>query len=103
MMRRILFFGFLLWFMPFALSAQRTVSGNITDDESGEPVYGASVFISGTTVGTSTDTLGNYQLFLPDYEGKLQMAVSHVGYRSVSRDVETRQASQTNNVVSSAV
>jgi len=85
----------ILYLLPFALSAQRTVSGRITDAESGEPVYGASVFITGTTVGASTDTLGNYHLRLPASEGSFRMSVSHVGYQSVFRDIEPGITSQT--------
>ena len=92
---KIFLVGFVLWLLPLALSAQRTVSGRITDAESGEPVYGASVFITGTTVGASTDTSGNYHLKLPASEGNFRMSVSHVGYQPVYRDVEPGITSQT--------
>lgn len=39
--------------------AQRTVSGNVTDDL-GEGLPGVNVVIKGTTTGTTTDIDGNY-------------------------------------------
>ena len=93
-----LFLGFLLWLIPFMLSAQRTVSGRITDAENGEPVPGAAVFITGTTVGTTTDASGNYRFNLPVEEGSFRLAVSHVAYRPVFRDIELGNVSQTINV-----
>lgn len=38
------------------------VIGTITDFQSGEPVPGAHVFLSETTMGTVTDSLGNYEI-----------------------------------------
>ena len=36
---------FLLWFIPFALSGQRYISGRITDAEDGVPIPAATVFL----------------------------------------------------------
>ncbi len=44
------------------LQAQTTVSGVITDAELGDPLIGANVIISGTTVGASTDLDGNFSI-----------------------------------------
>ena len=93
-----LFIGFLLWLIPFTLSAQRTVSGYITDAETGDPVAGAAVFIANTTVGTTTNANGNYQLKLPG-EGSYRLTVSHVAYQPVFRDIEPGKTSQTIDVV----
>ena len=92
-----LFLGFLLWLIPFTLSAQRTVSGRVTDAETGDPVVGAAVFIANTTVGATTDASGNYQLKIPG-EGSYRLAVSHVAYQPVSRDIEPGKMLQTINV-----
>jgi len=81
-------FIFTLLFFPLALSAQRYVSGRIIDAENKEPVVGASVFISNTTIGDFTDTGGHYKLKIPS-EGSYQFTISHVGYKSVSIDIET--------------
>ena len=43
------------------LSAQQRTTGVVLDAE-GKPVVGASVMVQGTTMGTVTDTEGNFEL-----------------------------------------
>ncbi|RPI44256.1 MAG: SusC/RagA family protein, partial [Bacteroidetes bacterium] len=53
----------LMLLMPAALFAQqRTISGTVTDANSGEPLIGVTVVIQGTTQGTTTDIDGNYTI-----------------------------------------
>jgi TonB-linked SusC/RagA family outer membrane protein len=47
--------------LPFAASAQTTVSGKITG-ENGAPVEGASVVVRGKNTGTKTDANGNFTI-----------------------------------------
>ena len=101
MILRNFFAGLLLWILPLTLSGQRYISGRITDAENKEPVPGASVFIANTTVGTSSDTEGNYRLQIPG-EGSYRLVVSHVGYQSVFRDIDPGNASMEHNVVMTA-
>jgi len=88
---------FLLWFIPFTLSAQRTISGRITDAEDGSPIPGAAVFIANTTAGTATDADGYYQLKIQG-EGTYQLVVSHVGFQPFSVELEHGKSSQTVDV-----
>jgi TonB-linked SusC/RagA family outer membrane protein len=62
-----------------AVLQSRTVKGQIVD-ETGEPLIGVSVLVKGTTVGTITDFDGNFSLDVP--QGKNQLEVSYVGYKS---------------------
>ena len=63
-------------------SAQtRRISGNVTDEGS-EPLVGASVIASGTTVGTSTDIDGNFTLELPASSSAI--TVSCIGFEEKS-------------------
>jgi len=89
---RKIFFVFLLCLVPLALSAQRYISGRITDAEDGVPIPGAAVFIANTTAGTTTDADGNYRLKIPG-EGSYRLAVSFVGYQPVFRDIEPGKVS----------
>ncbi|MEN7546458.1 TonB-dependent receptor [Rapidithrix thailandica] len=57
-----------------------TISGKITDKESGEELIGASVFIEGANKGAVTDQYGFYSLTLP--EGRYQLTVSYLGYKT---------------------
>ncbi len=50
--------------VAWTLSAQKTVTGVVTD-ESGEPLIGAGVVVEGTTVGTITGIDGDYSLTVP--------------------------------------
>ena len=78
---------FFLLLIPFVVCSQRTVCGYVTDAENKEPVPGASVFMANTTVGTTTDSTGYYQLKIPE-EGSFVLTVSYVGYQPAFRDIE---------------
>ena len=82
----------ILLFLPLALTAQRNVTGKITEAENNAPVVGASVFISNTTIGAFTDDKGNYKLQLPE-GGAYRLTVSYIGYQSVFKDIEPGKAS----------
>ena len=74
----LLVFGFLL--MSGTLLAQRTISGTITDGNTGEPLIGANILVIGSSSGTITDFDGNYSLSLPDDAKEIE--VSYTGYGS---------------------
>jgi TonB-dependent starch-binding outer membrane protein SusC len=58
---------------------QRTVSGVVTD-QSGQPLPGVTVVVSGTTTGTVTNADGNFSLAIP--EGAESLQFSFVGMRT---------------------
>ncbi len=61
-----------------------TVKGKITDKADGEGVFGASVTIAGTNIGTSTDANGNFTISnVPAKQEKI--SVSIVGYAPASQ------------------
>ena len=57
----------------------RSVSGTVTDAETGESLPGVNVTAVGTDVGTSTDQQGEYSLAVPERADSL--AFSFVGYQ----------------------
>ena len=63
--------------MGFAHS--QTLSGKITDSETGEPLPGAQVFVKGTFVGTTTDVNGAYSL---DVDGNVTVVIAYIGYKT---------------------
>ena len=66
--------------MQIAAGAQNiSVSGNVTDASTGEPVPFASVHLEGTMIGTSTDHEGHYHIEVP-HDGFL--IFSSIGYMS---------------------
>ena len=57
----------LLLFSLFAVAGfARTVTGTVTGASDGEPLYGVSVMIKGTSNGVSTDFDGNYSIEVPN-------------------------------------
>jgi len=65
--------------------SQRQVTGNITDEESGESLIGVNVLVKGTSIGTITDFDGNFELTIPDARNVLM--VSYTGYATKEVDI----------------
>ena len=62
-MRKLTLLLTFLLFVAFQTSAQMQITGKVTNAETGEPIPGASVVVkSQTTIGTTTDMDGNYNL-----------------------------------------
>lgn len=59
---------------------QETISGTVTDVESGEMLPGVNVMVKGTTTGTSTDTNGGFELSVESLQDTL--VFSFVGYQT---------------------
>ncbi|MCB0640944.1 MAG: carboxypeptidase-like regulatory domain-containing protein, partial [Phaeodactylibacter sp.] len=66
--------------MGTAAYSQRTITGVVTDAESGEPLIGANILVIGTATGTSTDIDGTYSLDVP--AGATQLEFSYTGYNA---------------------
>lgn len=58
---------------------QRTVSGSVTDAESGTPLPGVNVIEKGTTNGTTTDFDGNFSITVGD---NATLQFSYVGFQA---------------------
>ena len=67
----------LAMFTVFAVQAQ-TVTGVMTDADTNEPLIGANVLVKGTTIGTTSDFDGKYQIDLEP--GTYTIVFSFVGY-----------------------
>lgn len=65
--------------------AQTTISGTVTDAESGDPLIGANVLVVGTSTGAITDLDGNYSITVPN--DATQIEFSYTGYTSLVLDV----------------
>lgn len=82
---KYLFFCWLCVYFPTKLSAQNTefklplLSGKVIDTNTGEPIVGATIFLDFKKSGIITDTLGNYNIYLP--KGEYVIKISHVGYK----------------------
>lgn len=98
----------LLFTMQFAM-AQRTITGVITDADSGETLIGASILETGTNTGTITDFEGAFTLKVSEaastitigYTGYADQEVSVVGVNNVT--VALNQGVLLNDVVVTAL
>lgn len=71
---------------PFLLFAQGTVSGTVTDANSGDPLAGANVVVEGTTMGAAADVNGDFTIAnVP--AGSYTITASMIGYASQSMTI----------------
>lgn len=77
--RFLLFPLFLALITPGAFSQTATIKGFVYDKESGEPMIFTTVYLTGTSYGTTTDVNGFFQLAkIP--AGNYTLITSYVGY-----------------------
>lgn len=62
------------------------LTGTILDADSGEPLFGASVVVTGTAVGGTADFDGNFK-FKPGKKPPFQVTVSYIGYQNQEIEV----------------
>jgi len=69
----------MMLFFPLLLLAQegRIITGTVTD-EGNEPLIGANIFVKGTSIGTTSDFDGNFELEIPEEAETL--VISYVGF-----------------------
>lgn len=77
-MKKIALAFFFLCFSAGLALAQRTITGRVTDD-SGEPMIGATIVVKGASIGTTTNTNGNYSITVS--EGKDVLVFSYTGFQ----------------------
>lgn len=68
-------------------------------DENDQPLVAATVYVEGTSIGTTTDVKGNF-LFAKIPVGVHQITVSFIGYHSQKRTVDLSKRSSENIVFS---
>ncbi|MBD0333470.1 MAG: carboxypeptidase-like regulatory domain-containing protein [Chitinophagaceae bacterium] len=83
-MPQLLFIVFL--FTCSTAFAQGTISGQVVDAETKEPLAGASVFAQNTTKGTATDKEGKFSIYLS--KGGYEIIISFTGYESKKINLE---------------
>jgi len=70
--------------VPIKLYSQ-TISGSVYDKSTKDPLVGASVYFDNTTIGTSTDFDGHFEISLP--EGiRSSLVISFLGYSTEIRN-----------------
>ena len=82
--RAVLILAILTYILP-DLAAQERLHGSITDEESGEPLIGASILIQGTTRGTVTDFDGSFEIRVDALPVTLE--ISYLGYETLVQEI----------------
>ena len=85
-LQKPLVFLFLLCLFPLGALAQSTVTGTV-NDESGEPIIGASVKVQGANTGGITDFNGNFSV---QANSNATLVISYIGYTSATVKVNGR-------------
>ncbi len=76
-------------YLIFTNTSQAQISGKLLDENSAEPLIGASISIKGTSTGTTTDFDGN---FLIDAVPGDVMVISYTGFDTKEVTVDNRSA-----------
>lgn len=82
-MKVLLFF----LFFPIIVFSQIKIQGNVYD-EKGEPIFGVSVYIDGSTIGTVTDEMGFFALEL-NSETNSSMVFRSMGFKTTSINIKS--------------
>ncbi len=80
--------SFLVLLFSFSFGQEKTISGNVTD-QNGLPLPGVSIVVVGTTSGTQTDFDGNYTIAAS--EGQV-LRFSYLGQKTVDKTVGSSSA-----------
>ena len=88
-MRRQVFLGglFSLILIPSLAFGQATISGIVTDAETGNPIPGTQVIIDALSIGAISDAEGNYALVAVP-AGAHILEARFVGYETAERDID---------------
>jgi hypothetical protein len=71
--------------LPAAIFAQ-SISGKVTDTDTGEPLVGANVVVEGTDLGAAAQADGTYSIKVD--EGSYTVTASVIGYASSTKSVD---------------
>ncbi len=86
----LLLFG--LGTLQMAQAQQGTIRGFIYEEETGEPVILTNVYLQGTTIGSSTDVNGFFQITSIPF-GEYTLMVTYLGYDTLAQKVSVQSAS----------
>ena len=75
--------------LALTFAGAQSISGTVTENKTGRPLAGANIFIEGKTLGTTSDTEGNYRLKIPsDMRKARNIVVTYVGYYDFVRRLD---------------
>ncbi|KAA3612386.1 MAG: TonB-dependent receptor [Calditrichaeota bacterium] len=84
-----------LLLVPGFVFAQGTVSGTVTDAQSGDALPGANVIVVGTTYGAAADANGDYEIENVPV-GTYNLRVTFIGYEVATQNINVSAGSMAN-------
>ncbi len=94
-MRLLLVFMFLV--VATGAIGQQKLHGKVSN-ENGQPLSNASIFISGTKIGTTTDIAGEFRLNAP-LTGSFKLVATYIGYKTVLQSLNAESNPQNINFI----
>ncbi|MEW7278240.1 TonB-dependent receptor [Aquimarina sp. 2201CG1-2-11] len=82
MKKTLIFAVFLISCLGFA-QEKFTISGTLKDQTNGETLLGATIFLKGISIGTTTNEYGFYSLTAP--QGDYTLVISYLGYKTIEK------------------
>ena len=87
-LQRLLITILMLGYSGCLFAQTHTITGKVTDSETGLGIPGATILEQGTTNGTSSNLDGNYSITVSNPNARLE--VSFVGYKTTIVDVNNQ-------------
>jgi hypothetical protein len=81
-------FLYLALLLTLAAPAQKLIKGVVVDAEKGKVIPSASVFLNNTSIGTTADAEGRFELTIP--AGKYELIVSSIGYETYNNTISAQ-------------
>lgn len=88
LLRISLTFLLTFWLISNNAFGQYSLKGRVLDAETLEPLLFATVFISNSSIGTSTNKKGEFELTIP--EGNHELVISYIGFQPFSYTISTK-------------
>ena len=84
MKKTLIFTVFIISWLGFTQD-KFTISGTLKDQANGETLLGATIFLKGTSIGTTTNEYGFYSLNAP--KGNYTLVISYLGYKTIEEAI----------------